>query len=132
MARRIPARLTTAEGRKFGLTVGIAFLALAGVAQWRGRQPASVVLAALGVVLVAGGLVVPTQLGPAQRVWMRLAHQLSRVTTPIFMGVVYFVVLAPIGLVMRLFGKNPLAVVGRDKSAWIVRERRKSDLRRQF
>ena len=36
-------------------------------------------------------LVVPTHLGPVQRAWMGLAHAISKVTTPIFMGVVFFV-----------------------------------------
>lgn len=132
MADRIPARLTTAEGRKFGLTVGIAFLVFAAIALWRQRQTAEFVLGSLGAALVAGGLVVPTRLGPVQRAWMRLAHALSKVTTPIFMGVVYFVVLSPIGIVMRAMGKSPLARVKPGDSAWIVREKPSSDLRRQF
>jgi hypothetical protein len=39
---------------------------------------------------------------------MKLAHALSKVTTPIFMGIVYFVVLTPIGFIRRSFGGNPL------------------------
>ena len=104
MAERIPAGLTAAEGRKFGLTVGLAFVALGGVALWRGRHLTSTVLLTLGGLLVGAALVVPTMLGPVERAWMALAHMISRVTTPIFMAVVYFIVITPVGYVRRLAG----------------------------
>ena len=149
MAERIPARLSPAEGRKFGLTVGIAFMVLAGVLWWRAqyhisapvfvsppswiwRHTLSAVFAALGALLALAGLGIPTTLGPLQRAWMGLAHAISKVTTPIFMGAVYFLVLGPIVVVMRLFGKNPLVAKQRDGSVWVTRERRKGDMQRQF
>ena len=102
MAERVPARLTAAEGRKFGLTVGIAFLALGSFAMWRGKQRTAMVMLSLGGVLVVAGLVVPTLLGPVERAWMALAHAISKVTTPIFMGIVYFLVITPIGFIRRM------------------------------
>ena len=145
MAQRIPARLSAAAGRKFGLTVGIAFLVFAAALWWRAGRglPSSSVLiwnwrrllsasfATVGVVLTLAGLVIPTRLGPAERAWMGLAHAISKVTTPVFMAVVYFLVLLPIGLIMRMLGRNPLKH-GTGGSAWIVRDVRRGDLRRQF
>ena len=104
MAERVPARLTAAEGRKFGLTVGIAFLAFGSIAMWRGKQRTSMVLLSLGGVLVVAALIVPTLLGPVEKAsrWS-LAHAISeKVTTPIFMGVVYFLVITPIGFIRGL------------------------------
>src|SRR3954454_6045583 len=92
MATGVPARLTAAEGRKFGLTVGLAFLALGSIAYWRGKHRTSTVFLVLGGLLVLAALVVPTALGPVERAWMALAHAISKVTTPIFMGVVFFLV----------------------------------------
>ena len=114
MAAGVPARLTAAEGRKFGLTVGIAFGVLGGILLWRGKETLSTVLLALGGVLVLAGLVVPTLLGPVERAWMGLAHLISKVTTPIFMGIVYFVVMTPIGIthvntMRRKPGQIPIA-----------------------
>jgi hypothetical protein len=43
---------------------------------------------------------------------MGLAGVLSKVTTPIFMGVVYFLVITPIGLLLRAMGRSPLPVGG--------------------
>ena len=124
MATRIPARLTASEGRKFGLTVGIAFLALAGLAWWRGKHTPSTILQILGILLVLAGVVLPTYLGPVQRFWMGIAHAISKVTTPIFLAVIYFVVIAPAGFVLRLFGHKPLQPPRDATTYWVARERK--------
>ena len=121
MATGIPARLTREEGRKFGLTVGAAFLALSGLLWWRGRHSAALVFMALGSLLVLAGLVLPARLGPVQRAWMGFAQLLSRVTTPLFMGIVYFLILTPTGGIMRLFGRNPIRRPLSDGSFWVRR-----------
>src|SRR5258707_15499668 len=66
------------------------------------------VVLGVGGTLVIAALLVPTWLGPIERAWMGLAHLISKVTTPIFMGIVYFIVIAPIGLVRRLAGASPI------------------------
>lgn len=133
MADRIPARLTAAEGRKFAFTVGIAFVVLGAIVWWRGGLTVAKALGGLGGVLLVLGVVIPSHLAPVQRAWMGLAHLISKVTTPIFMGIVYFVVITPISFLMRLFGKRPLAVKS-GSSYWKAREagQRQSDLERQF
>ncbi len=124
---------TRTELRKFGLTVGLAFCVLAAIARWRGHAPASAVLAALGVALITGGLAAPAALAPVERAWMGMAHAISKVTTPIFMGIVYFVVLTPVGLLRRALGKNPLRHRAREDSYWVDRgSEPASDLKRQF
>jgi len=129
----IPARLSPKEGRKFGLVVGGAFLLLGGVSRWRGHDTAPFVLWALGGTLVLAGVFLPGQLGPVHRAWMGLAHLLSKITTPIFMGIMYYIVLTPVGIVRRMFGHNSL-VRPRDTTFWIDRPegKRRGDLKRQF
>ena len=134
MEARVPARLTPAEGRRFGLTVGAAFLALAALLWWRGRPTGAAALGALGAALVLAGLAVPEQLGPVHRAWMGLAHAISRVTTPIVLGLLYLLVFAPLGALRRLAGRNPLVRREGPDGYWVVRtpEQRRSDLARQF
>jgi hypothetical protein len=135
VATGIPARLTREEGRKFGLTVGAAFLALSGLLWWRGRHSAALVCLALGSVLVLAGLVVPVRLGPAYRAWMGFALLLSRVTTPVFLGIVYFLILTPTGGIMRLLGKNSIRRPLSDGSFWVQRpggEGRRGTMEHQF
>lgn len=133
MAAGIPARLSPREGRKFGLTVGIAFLVLGGIVWWRGHQLVAAGLLSVGGLLILAGLLIPGRLGPVFRLWMGLAHAISKVTTPIFMGIIYFVLIAPIGGVMRLFGRNPMTTHHGSASAWVGRTTGgRSDLERQF
>ena len=120
LANRVPARLSTAQGRKFGITVGIAFLVLATIGELRGRSVAAAVFACLGAAAVLAGLLIPRSLGPVERAWMGLAHLISRITTPIFMGVVYFLVITPAGLVRRALGKNSLRHASTSDSYWIA------------
>lgn len=135
MERRDSVRLTSREGRSFAFPVGVAFLVLAGVLYWwRDHVAAAAVSGGLGAGLLVAGLVMPARLGPLLRAWMALAHALSRVTTPVFMGLVYFGVLTPTGLVRRGIGRNPIRHPAKDDSFWVMRPegQRRSDLRRQF
>jgi hypothetical protein len=125
--------LSRREGRRFGLIVGVAFLVLGALSSWRGHTVVPVVLWAIGGLLVAGGLLLPGAMGPVYRAWMGLALALSKVTTPIVMGLIYFGLFSPMGLVRRLFGRDAL-VRRPGASFWISRPLggRRSDLRRQF
>jgi len=135
MAERIPARLTAAEGRKFAYTVGVAFFAFGMISRWRGHTIAPQVLSTLGLTLIVLGLAIPSHLGPVFSAWMGLAHAISKVTTPLFMGIVYFVVLTPTGIIVRLLGRNPLAPPRPSGSAWVAHDPRSEaadSMRRQF
>jgi hypothetical protein len=135
LAARVPARLSSSEGRKFGLTVGAAFLALGAVFWWRGHVYQAGAAGLLGAALSLAGLLVPGRLGPTYGAWMRLAAALSAVTTPVFMAVIYFGVLTPVGFMVRLLRGNPLVRPRSGASFWVPREgaaRRRSDMERQF
>ena len=135
LADNIPARLTAAEGRRFGVSIGLAFLALAGVAWWRGRGHASVAFASIGALLALGGVALPTYLGPVFRAWMGLAHVMSRFTMPLFLGLVFYLVVTPVALLMRLFGASPLRRPKTGSSGWVARAPGQPvgrDMERQF
>ena len=135
MAKRVSARLNAAEkGRKFGLTVGTAFLVLAAIALWRGAPRAPTGLAVLGGLLVLAALVAPAYLGPVERAWMGMAKLISKITTPVFMGVIFFGLFTPIGFLRRRFGRDHLVQRSVSGSLWVDRPAaaRHSDLERQF
>ncbi len=108
MEDRVPAGLKPGEARKFGLTVGAAFLVLAAISAWRGHPTTMRVTGGLGAALVTLGVVLPSVLGPVYTAWMGLAGILSKVTTPIFMGATYLIVLTPIAILRRTFGSNAM------------------------
>lgn len=134
---RTGTEYTASRGRKFALTIAIAFAVLALISFWRGRQAPPLILGGLATILAIAGLAMPSKLGPIESAWMKLAHVLSRVTTPIFMGIVYFVVLTPIGFIRRSLGGNPLVHKAERESYWIARAtpdsvKQRSRMERQF
>ncbi len=135
MASTIPARLTPGEGRRFALTVGGALLGLGALAWWRGRVPAAGLLSAAGGMLLVAGLVVPARLTPVYRAWMAFAERLAKITTPVFLGFLYFVAFTPLGLMMRLAGRRPLPRPAAGSSGWVPRDlstRQRRDMEHQF
>lgn len=125
---------TPRDLRRFALSVGAVLVGLGALGYWRGRAVPAVVVGAVGVALVMAGLVAPARLGPVYRAWMSVALAMSKVTTPLFMTVVYLAVLTPLGLAMRLARRRPLARSRDAATYWVDRPpgARRSDLRRQF
>ena len=128
---------TASKGRKFGFTVGIAFGVIALLSLWRHHSTAPKILGAIAAALIAAALLIPRSLGTVETLWMRLAHMISRVTTPIFMAIVYFVVLTPMGILRRTFGSNPMVHSEEAGGFWIARpsrdkEKQRLGMERQF
>ena len=135
MAKRIQARLTAREGRRFALTLAVAFGALGGLTMWRGHDIASLVFLILAGAFVAAGLLVAAHLSPVYNGWMRMAVAISKVTTPIFMGILYYGIITPVGLLRRGLGSNPLKHRPTNEAGyWHVSDpdSTRSDLKRQF
>ena len=116
-------RLSKAELRKFGLTVGGAFVVLGGISWWRGHELPPRVLWTLAALLIVPGAIAPAVLGPVHRVWMAFATVLGHVNTRIILTALFYLVMTPVGLIMRLF-RDPLDRSLRDRSTtqWIKRE----------
>ena len=81
-------------------------LAVAALRAWHGRGWAGWVIAA--VLLALAAALVPSLLRPLNRLWLRLGLMLHRLTSPLILGFLFFAVITPVGLLMRLFGKRPL------------------------
>ena len=124
-------RASTAELRRFGLTVGAAFLILASISWWRGHVIPPRILGALGIFLLVPGLLAPSVLGPVQRGWMRGAAVLGEVNGRIILTVLFFVVIWPIGRILR-FVRDPLdrSLSDGKTSNWVKREKTAVDRER--
>lgn len=91
--------------RKFGIVVGLVFLI---IALWPLLKGGTYRLWALvpGLVLFVPGLFSPLLLRQPYKLWMVLAHILGWINTRIILGVVFFIVMTPIALVLKLLGKD--------------------------
>lgn len=127
------ARLTAREGRQFAFTVGVAFLLVGGISAWRGHHLPPRILWTLGGLLLLSGAVIPSRLGPVYRAWMWLGHTIGRVVSPVVIGAMYFLVITPTGVVLRLLGRNPLRHREVDGGFWMpASSDGRSDLETQF
>ncbi|MBC8165227.1 MAG: hypothetical protein H7Y20_05050 [Bryobacteraceae bacterium] len=111
------------SNRSFGFVFAIAFSIIALVPVWRGG---GIRWWSVAIAVTAGVLAIvrPDYLAPFNRVWTQLGVLLGRVMTPIVTAILFFVVITPIGLAMRLFSRNPMRPEF-DRNAptyWIPRE----------
>ncbi len=110
----LPRRTITS----FALIVSGALLAIAAYQRWRGAQPWVVIaLVSIAAVLLLLAAVAPSLLRPVYRGWMHVGEALGWLNTRIILTLVFFLVVTPIGLLMRLFGRSPIATAKRD-SYW--------------
>ena len=95
------------SNRSFAVVFILFFLLLGGVSWWKGSSLYTIFLglsAGVGII----GIVRPVWLTPFNRAWMRLAELLHRVVNPVVLGILYFAVLTPFALIMRIFRGDPL------------------------
>src|SRR5262245_7551949 len=101
------AEVERGSDRSFGLTFAAVGAVLAVLSYIRGRELtwwwAGAAFAFLIVALVA-----PRVLAPANRLWFRFGLALSKVVSPVVMGLLFYGAVTPTGLLMRLTGADPL------------------------
>ena len=125
---------TGPSNRKFGLTLGT-ILALIAVVKGFERSPWGAIWGALALLLIGSALSRPSLLSTPNQIWLKLGLLLHRIVNPVIMAVLFYGTFLPIGLLMRLLGKDPLRLK-LDKTAasyWLPRadERPQSEAMRQ-
>lgn len=96
--------------RHFGLLTGALIVALFGLFfPWLLGTAIPLWPWLVAGLLATWALIAPQRLGPVYHGWMRLALWLSRITTPLILGVVFFLVIVPVALVMKGIGYDPMA-----------------------
>ena len=72
-------------------------------------------------------------LTPLNKLWYKFGVLLGKIISPIIMGIIFFLVVTPIGLLMRLLGKDILNLkYSNNKSYWIEKTGPKSKMKNQF
>ena len=107
----------------FGLLIGGVLGVLASLFWWKGSCTWPYLVCASGLFLAAGVLL-PSILAPVYKVWMMFAEVLGWIMTRVLLVVLFYLVITPIGVFARLFGKKFLDVRWRDgsESYWRLRE----------
>jgi hypothetical protein len=101
--------LDAAGLRRFALTTGVIVVVLFGLAlPWLIGAHWPLWPWPVAGALALWGLIAPKTLRPVYRGWMRFGLVMSRITTPLILGLVYFALFVPIGWLMRLSGHDPM------------------------
>ena len=120
------------SNRSFGIVFFVVFLliALYPLTYSEEIRAWSVIISLIFLVL---GLLNSKILTPLNKLWFKFGIFLGKIISPIIMGIIFFLVVTPIGLLMRLFGKDLINLkFNNNKSYWIEKNGPKSKMKNQF
>ena len=87
----------------------------------------------LSVVFLILGLLNSSVLTPLNKIWFKFGIFLGKIVSPLVMGIIFFLVVTPIGFFMRALGKDLLNLkYNKNKSYWIEKSGPKSKMKNQF
>lgn len=109
--------------RRFGLTLGVIAI-VGGSTRFALGHPHSMWWVAGGAVLFCLALYRPAILALPNRLWLKLGLLVHKITNPVVMALLFYAVIVPTGVLMRLYGRDPLRLCRDPRSAsyWIMRE----------
>ncbi|MFA5255989.1 MAG: SxtJ family membrane protein [Candidatus Omnitrophota bacterium] len=111
--------------KKFGVTMGVAFLVISGLFLFRQKYTVAIYGLAVSCAFFMTGSLLPALLKPVYIIWMRFAFILGWINTRIILIIIFYLVFTPVGLLMRLLRIDPLQ--RRDKRATYWEEKEKID-----
>ena len=121
------------SNRNFGFLFFIVFLA---ISLWPLKSQEDLRLWAfiLALIFFVLGILNSKFLTPLNKLWMKFGIFLGSIISPFVMGVVFFMVVTPVGLIMRFLGKDLLRIKKSKfvSTYWISREKQNSTMKRQF
>ncbi|AFS48555.1 hypothetical protein HIMB59_00003550 [alpha proteobacterium HIMB59] len=123
------------SNQKFGYFFTLVFLITSIYFYFRENNMAFYVLGACSIVFFIVTLLKAEILKPLNKLWMGFGLVLGMIVSPMVMGVIFFMIFTPIGILMRLFGRDELLLQFKAKSSyWIKRHEdiHSNSFRRQF
>ena len=85
------------------------------------------------IIFLILGLLNSKFLNPLNKLWFKFGIVLGKIISPLIMGIIFFLVVTPTGLIMRLLRKDILSLkYNQNKSYWIEKNGPKSKMKNQF
>ena len=120
------------SNRSFGIVFFIVFL-LISIWPLINEQNIRVWSLVIAIIFLTLGLLNSNILTPLNFVWIKFGEKLGAVIAPLILGLIYFIVVTPIGLFMRLIGKDLLKInFSRSDTYWVKRRKKAGSMKRQF
>ena len=116
--------------RIFGIIFGIILLIVGIRLSFKFHSYGFSFVTVFGLLFILTGLLFPLSLRPVYAAWMKIAHLIGWVNTRVLLMCIFYVIISPIGLLMKIFGKDLLAkkIDKGKKSYWIKIEQKDVDL----
>ena len=121
------------SNRSFGILFFLVFL-LIGLWPLINQGNPRQIFIIFSLIFLVLGILNSKILTPFNKLWIKFGEILGRVIAPIVMAIIYFIVLTPISLIVRLFGKDLLNLrfIKNKKTYWINRNKKIGSMRKQF
>ena len=121
------------SNRSFGLLFFIVFLII-GLWPLKNGDNLNLYFSITSLIFLILGLLNSKLLSPLNKIWIKFGEILGVIIAPIIMALVYFVVLTPVSLVVRVFGKDLLSLkfINKQQTYWINRKKNMGSMRKQF
>ena len=121
------------SNRSFGLLFFLVFLIL-GLWPLKNSLDPNLYLISISAVFLILGLINSKILSPLNKLWIKFGEILGMVIAPLVMALVYFIVLTPVSLIVRIFGKDllDLKFLKEKDSYWINRKKKRLSMKKQF
>ena len=120
------------SNRSFGIVFFVVFLLIALYPFTYGGE-IRIWSAITSLIFLVLGLLNSKFLTPLNKLWFRFGVFLGKIISPVVMGIIFFLVVTPIGLIMRLLGKDLLNLkYSKNKSYWIEKDGPESKMKNQF
>ena len=120
------------SNRSFGIVFFVVFLLIALYPLTYGGE-IRIWSLIISLIFLTLGLLNSKILAPLNKIWFKFGILLGRIVSPLIMGIIFFLVVTPVGLIMRLLGKDVLNLkYNKNKSYWIEKNGPKSKMKNQF
>ena len=121
------------SNRNFGLVFFVFFLII-GLWPLLGTNEIRYWSIFFSVIFFLLGITNSKLLNPLNKIWFNFGILLGKMISPLVMGIIFFLVVTPIGVIMRVFGKDILSLKynKKNKSYWIEKNGPKSKMKNQF
>ena len=125
-------KLKISSNKSFGIVFFVFFLIISLFPLLKGGDIRILTIIPAIIFLILGLLNSPI-LSPLNKIWFKFGILLGSFMSPIVMGMVFFIVVTPTSLIMKIFGKDVLGLKkNKKKSYWVERSSIKSKMKNQF
>ena len=125
-------KIKISSNKNFGIVFSIFFL-LISIYLLLNNNPIYYWSLFVSFIFLVLGLMNSKILSPLNLLWFKFGILLGRIISPVVMGIIFFLVVTPISIILKIFGKDVLNLkFNNNKTYWIVKDGPKNNMKKQF